>query len=96
MGNIGEWSTVYQGWHPAEGLYEVRIKGITHQCRERTFCVQVTRSNWAFIVGEPDGDIAKTLLQVFKIRGQAQNGHDFRSGSNGETGFSRHAVRWPA
>ena len=62
MRDIGERTTVHQGRHAAKGLYKVGVEGITHERRERTFRIQITRSNRALIIGEADGDIAEALL----------------------------------
>lgn len=56
--DIGEGTTVHECGNPAEGLHEVRVQGIAHQCGQRTFRIELARGYWALVIGKADGNIA--------------------------------------
>jgi len=47
-------------------------------------------------VGERHQDSIQTALQIVQIVGQAEDGHDFRSGGNVKSGFTRDTLQHAA
>ena len=73
-------------------LNEVRVDGISQQYGDGTGHAEVFYAEVLAVGSNAQHYVLNTPLQVFLARGQAENGHQLRGGSNVETRFADHAV----
>ena len=96
MGDVCEWSAVYDCRNMLQSLYQVWFQSVFQQCAHCTLCVQIACGNrfllGSFSISISDYDSCKSFFQVFDVACQTQNCHDL--GSNGDViaVLTRHSV----
>ena len=76
MGNIGEWTSVYESGSSLGRLDQVGINGLVEQDCHGTMCLEVACIDGIPLKCERNENVSDPLLQVFEIVGKTENGHD--------------------
>ena len=92
VGDVGERTAVDESRRILSRLHEVGQKRVFQQDRDGTGDTQVVYRKRFIVVGVAQEDIPDATLEVVEVRGEAEDGHDFRSGSDVEARLSRDAI----
>lgn len=79
VGDVGEGSTVDDGKVVLEGLHNVGVEGILEKSGHGTLGADVTAGNSLLAAASvTHDDVSEAVLEVLKVRGKAEDGHDLR------------------
>ena len=92
MGDVGKRTAVDESRRILGRLHEVGQKRIFQQDRDGAGDAQVVYRKRFIVVGITQEDIPDATLEVVEVRGEAKDGHDFRSGSDVEARLGRYAI----
>ena len=92
MCDVGEWASVYECGRVFGCLHQVGQESVFQQYRDRSGHTEIVYSERLVIVRISQQDVADTAFQVFDVRCQAKDRHDFRSGCDVKTCLRRYTV----
>jgi len=90
--DVGEWASVYECGRVFGCLHQVGQESVFQQYRDRSGHTEIVYSERLVIVRISQQDVADTAFQVFDVRCQAKDRHDFRSGCDVKTCLRRYTV----
>ena len=92
MSDVGKRTAVDESRRVLGRLHEVGQKRVFQQDRDGAGDAQVVYRKRFIVVGVAQEDIPDAALEVVEVRGEAEDGHDFRSGSDVEARLGRYAI----
>ena len=96
MRDIGERPAVDESGVVFQRLHKVRLHRVLQQHGHRTIRFDIARIDRFTLAGIGDDHVAKALLQVVQVFGQAQDRHDFGRDGDVEPGLAGETVRHTA
>ena len=96
MRDIGERAAMHEGRIVLEGLHEVRLHRLCQQHGHRAVGLDIAAEYRRTVTAVGNNDIAKTLLQIFDVGGEAENCHHLGRDGDVEAGLTREAVGYAA
>ena len=92
MGDVGKRTAVDESRRILGRLHEVGQKRVFQQDRDGAGDTQIVYRERFIVVGITQEDIPDATLEIVEVRGEAKDGHDFRSGSDVEARLGRYAI----
>ena len=92
VGDVGKRTAVDESRRVLGRLHEVGQKRVFQQDRDGAGDTQVVYRERFIVVGVAQEDIPDATLEVVEVRGEAEDGHDFRSRSDVEARLGRYAI----
>ena len=92
MRNVGERTAMNKGRVVLERLHQVRLHGLRQKHGHRAIRLDVAAIDGRAVTTIGDDDVAKTLLQVLDVGGEAENRHHLGGDGDVEPGLARKPV----
>ena len=92
MRDVGERPAVNEGRRAFERLHQIRRQRLFKQHGHGAMRFQIAGADRFAVAGIGDDDVAKPLLQIFKVAGQTEDRHDLRGDGDVETILARKSV----
>ena len=95
LGDVGEGSPVNEGGSVLCGLDNVRFQGILENRSHGPLNLEVSDKDRFVPVGCAHVDVGESLLELFVVPGEAEDGHDLRGGGDGKAPLPGDSVFLP-
>ena len=93
MSDIGEWAAMDKSHIMLDGLNKIRLESIFKQNRYSTIGAKITNSDSFLLMCLSHNYITNALLQIFQIRCQAEDSHNFGGDRDIKTAFTNNTLR---
>ena len=96
MCDIGERTSMHEGWSLLCSLYEIGLDSIHQQDGDGTTHTHIANTEGGIVHLDAQDDVVDASAQIIKVFGKTKNRHDFRSWRDVEACLSRDAVSFRA
>ena len=93
MGNVSKWTAMHKGRGILRSLHQVRLEGIFQEHHDATCNAEVAHAERRTIIAITEEDIFDATTEISLIGCQAENRHQFASGSDVKSGLRLNTVR---
>jgi len=88
MGDVGEGASVHKSGRTFGSLHQIRQDRVGEKSHHGAGCTDVGRGDWTTLARNADDDGVDAAAKIGAAGGEAENGHDLRSGGDDEAGFT--------
>ena len=93
MSNISKWTAMHKGWGILRSLHQVRLEGIFQEHHDAACNAEVAHAERRTIIAITEENVLYTTTEVCLIGCQAENRHQFASGSDVKSGLRLNTIR---